>query len=309
MSSPLKTSSTSGTQNYIGRFAPTPSGPLHMGSLVCALASYLDAKAQNGQWLLRIEDIDKPREVAGASDKIIHALQTHGLHWDSELTYQSHNTPRYLETVEALQAKRLSYRCDCIRKRLTKLNPGYDGFCRDRDIAEETPHALRINLQAASEVLQINAQVEINDRIQKSFTEDLIHSGDFMIRRKDGLFSYHLAVVVDDIAQGITDIVRGYDLYECTPHQKFLTQALGAQPVKYAHIPVVSFENGRKLSKQNHAPAIDDSLANENLFQALQLLMLSPPEKLKCDSIENILNWGKEHWDIEALKNKTEIIL
>ncbi|MFL0810985.1 MAG: tRNA glutamyl-Q(34) synthetase GluQRS [Agarilytica sp.] len=294
---------------YVGRFAPSPTGPLHMGSLVCALASYLDAKAHHGKWLLRIEDIDKPREQAGASEAIIHALLTHGLHWDDSLTYQSHNSQRYDKVLTFLQDMQMSYRCSCTRKRLTKFNPGYDGYCKNRNISEETPHALRLDLHTASKRLEICETINVIDRIQAPLNENLSERGDFMIRRKDGLYSYHLAVVVDDIDQCITDVVRGNDLHDCTPHQIFLTQTLGESAVRYAHIPVICFNDGKKLSKQHHAPAIEPENAAENLYEALRLLQLAPPTELGSASIETILSWGIEHWQTQQLNEKPNIII
>ncbi|MFL0800775.1 MAG: tRNA glutamyl-Q(34) synthetase GluQRS [Agarilytica sp.] len=294
---------------YIGRFAPSPSGPLHIGSLVCALASYLDAKHQHGTWLVRIEDIDPPREQAGATNTILESLKQHGLHWDGDITQQSTRSERYLNVLSDLQEKHLSYRCDCTRKRLANLSVAYDDHCRERNIDHQNPTSVRLNNALAAQKLNLSALQHINDRIQPSITENLLNEGDFVIHRKDGLFAYQLAVVVDDIEQGITDIVRGADLYDCSAKQQFLAQTLNAHAFNYAHIPVVCHPNGDKLSKQNHAPRINDIRAQENLNLALKYLQQSPPDTLNEAPIETILQWGIEHWNINALSNQNTITL
>ncbi len=297
------------TTPYIGRFAPSPSGPLHIGSLVCALASYLDAKHQNGTWLVRIEDIDPPREQAGATDTILESLKQHGLHWDGDITHQSKRSQHYLTALKDLQEKQLSYRCDCTRKRLSNLSVAYDNHCRERNIGYQNPTSIRLNNELAAQKLNLCTQQQIKDRIQPTITENLLGEGDFVVHRKDGLFAYQLAVVVDDIEQGITDIVRGADLYDCSAKQQFLTQVLNAPSFSYAHIPVVCYPNGDKLSKQNHAPQIDNKSAQKNLNLALQYLQQSPPDELNKASTETILKWGIEHWNINAISKQNTIII
>lgn len=260
--------------DYIGRFAPSPTGPLHFGSLVCALASYLDAKRHGGKWLLRIEDIDPPREQPGAADAIKRTLETHGLHWDGEVRYQSQRSEAYWDCLNQLKKLDLLYRCNCTRARLAPLNGRYDGYCRLHPPAVHEPCALRLKVtDLPPEFRHIHNTVQFADRIQGGQQEDIAQvSGDFVIHRKDGFFAYQLAVVVDDIDQGITDIVRGDDLLDTTARQIFLYRILGKEPPQFSHIPVVKDKFGNKLSKQNHAPAVDDSKANQNLCAALHTL-------------------------------------
>ncbi len=294
---------------YIGRFAPSPSGPLHIGSLVCALASYLDAQHQHGKWLVRIEDIDPPREQAGATETILKSLKQHGLHWDGDITYQSTRSAYYLKTLSDLHEKQLSYRCDCTRKRLSALAVAYDNHCRTRKISDQNPASIRLNSALAAQQRNLPSTIKINDRIQPAITENILSEGDFIVHRKDGLFAYQLAVVVDDIEQGISDIVRGADLYDCSAKQHFLAGILNGPAFTYAHVPVVCYSNGNKLSKQNHAPKIDDMNAQANLRLALEYLQQSPPNELKDAPIETILQWGTEHWNINALSNQSTIII
>lgn len=290
------------SKHYIGRFAPSPSGPLHMGSLVCALASYLDAKANNGKWLLRIEDIDPPREQAGATQTIIRTLKSHGLDWDDEVIYQSQRSEHYLRALSKLRALGLTYYCTCTRKRLSTLGMTYDGHCRGVTTAPQTPASIRLNIDRAGV-----KEVFVQDAIQESYCEQFEGEGDFVIHRKDGLFAYQLAVVVDDIAQGITHIVRGNDLYDCTAKQVLLTKLLQGQKIDYAHIPVIVNMEGSKLSKQNHAKAVDDRDAPKNLFYALKLLQQAPPLALLEKSPSAIIEWGVAHWDMKPLMSITEI--
>ena len=259
---------------YVGRFAPSPTGPLHFGSLVCALASYLDAKRHDGKWLLRIEDIDPPREQPGAADAIRRTLEVHGLCWDGEVRYQSQRSEAYWDCLNDLKKSRLIYPCNCTRARLTPLGGRYDGYCRRHPPAANEPCALRLKVTGLpAEFRHIDNAIEFVDRIQGIQKEDIARvSGDFVIHRKDGLFAYQLAVVVDDIDQGVTDIVRGDDLLDTTARQIFLYHILGKKPPRYAHIPVVKDQHGNKLSKQNHAPAIDDSVPANNLLAALTTL-------------------------------------
>ena len=282
---------------YVGRFAPSPSGPLHFGSLVCALASFLDAKFHSGKWLVRIDDIDPPREMPGAAQLILNTLRAHGLFWDDEVFYQSQQSARYTKILDELIHSGLAYRCTCNRKRLLALNHIYDGQCREQQHPEHEPASIRLNISTAANAKNLNSEIRLNDRIQGQKIERLTDLGDFIIHRKDGLFAYLLAASADDIAQGISHVVRGYDLFDTAAKQVFLMQLLGATPPSFAHIPVVINPNGDKLSKQNHAKALDDDNATENLLLALKALHLAPPEPLKSASTSDILNWGISHWD------------
>ena len=292
-------------KRYIGRFAPSPSGPLHLGSLCCALASYLDAKANHGTWLVRIEDIDPPREQPGADQLILKCLQAHGLHWDEDVRYQSQQSKAYEQALASLRSQALSYRCDCTRKRLNSLNGRYDGHCLSVAPDEKTPCAIRLNTSAA---LQHNSHsnIQFNDLIQGQISEDFQQSGDFVIHRKDGLFAYQLAVSFDDVDQHITHIVRGCDLLETTPKQILLIKLLGGTPPSYAHIPVLASEPGMKLSKQNHAAAVDHHNALSNLNKACIALGMPPPKDIT--QIEHLLTWATEHWRPETLFQQREVL-
>ena len=294
--------------SYVGRFAPSPSGPLHFGSLVCALASYLDAKASRGRWLVRIEDIDPPREQKGATESILHTLRCHGLVWDDEVLYQSRRSEYYLGVLQALQQQGETYRCSCNRKRLLSLEGVYDQRCLSVPPPANAPAAIRLNIkQCGLNHSQLMPRVEFEDAIQGKYWESVDHGGDFIIHRKDGLFAYQLAVVVDDIEQGITHVVRGIDLLPTTPKQIYLMKLFNYCPPAYAHIPVVNNRDGNKLSKQNHAPAIDNECVQRNLFYACRALALMPPAELEKKSPKEILSWATEHWSKDRLKGMTSV--
>lgn len=280
-----------------------------MGSLMCALASYLDAKYNQGKWLLRIEDIDPPREPSGAGESIQKSLASHGLHWDGNVTFQSDHSERYTDALNILRNSNLLYQCTCTRKRLSNIPVAYDGNCRSLKPANNTPSSTRLNIELACGQKSLTPLVCVKDKLQQQTNEDLSHAGDFIIHRKDGLFAYQLAVVVDDIAQGITHIVRGSDLYDCTGKQVFLTQLLNGTNIEYAHIPVLCAHDGNKLSKQNHAPKIEDHNASQNLFIALQHLRQSPPPELECSPTEKILIWAIKNWDLNKLSLRKKVFL
>ena len=290
---------------YIGRFAPSPSGPLHFGSLVCALASYLDAKHHNGQWLVRIEDIDPPREQAGASEHILTTLKTHGLHWDQPIVYQSHRSELYLDILNKLTQAGLIYRCNCTRQRLKHLLFNYDQHCLHSSPPPTAQAALRLNTVktlalTTSTTRQTGAQREFTDLVQGDVQEDFSVSGDFVVHRKDGYFAYQTAVSVDDINQGITHVIRGNDLLNTTPQQILLHNLLDAAPPQYGHIPVIIGDNNIKLSKQNHAPAIDNHVPQKNLIQAMKALNMHPPTHNTTTT--RLLTWAIEHWSLTPLK-------
>lgn len=277
---------TSPQSPYVGRFAPSPSGPLHFGSLVCALASYLDARQHGGSWLLRIEDIDPPREQLGAASAIKRTLEAHGLFWDGEVRYQSQRDDAYWAALNLLSEKQLLYPCTCTRKRLQQLAGRYDGYCREHP-ATSRSSALRLKVtNLPGDCVPLSSRIKFEDRICGRQIEDIDRlSGDFVIHRKDGLFSYQLAVVIDDIDQGITDVVRGDDLLDTTARQIFLYRILAKNPPSYAHIPVIRDTQGHKLSKQNHAPAVDDSTPITNLLSSLTALNIAISEPTSIDAI------------------------
>ena len=279
---------------YRGRFAPSPTGPLHRGSLAAALASFLDARLKQGDWLLRIEDIDPPRDIAGADLWIKQTLASHGMHWDEAILYQSTRLDRYQQIFETLQSEQLLYRCECTRRRLREIEREYDNHCRpqlrqedwtrESHIPPSKPEkhaanfAWRFNIAAADATAEGAAQYKPDGK--RAFFERLstqarqFDDDDFIVRRKDGLFSYNLAVVVDDIDQSITDIVRGDDLFTMTSRQITLSKALHGGISRYLHIPVVKDDKGFKFSKQHGAEGVDNASAIDNLKQAAQDLNL-----------------------------------
>lgn len=287
---------------YIGRFAPSPSGPLHMGSLVAALASFLDARAQGGQWLLRMEDIDPPREQPAAADAILRCLEAHHLAWDGKVLYQSTRHEAYRAALQQLAQEKLSYRCTCSRQELQGEGM-YNGHCRRLHRDTHTPSAIRLDTGAALERLDANPQVTFDDVMQGPQQQNLLTDiGDFVIHRKDGLFAYQLAVVVDDIFQNITHVIRGADLLDSTARQILLFKLLGGTPPTFGHIPLVVNELGQKLSKQNLAPALDNSQPSDNLYRALCLLKQAPPSSLQQESPATLLDWAAQHWQLASLK-------
>ena len=279
---------------YIGRFAPSPSGPLHIGSLVCALASFLDARANGGQWLVRIEDIDPPREQAGAADDILKSLEQHHLLWDGQVLYQSCRSEAYRAALEELQNAHLVYRCNCTRQRLKSLPGDYDNHCRTHPPAQQKPAALRLNL---NQVPATRNGIHFCDGIQGEQCCHVRDDGDFCVHRKDGLFAYQLAVVVDDIFQNITNVVRGADLLDVTAKQIAVFHALHADPPAYAHHPVITDAQGRKLSKQNHAPALNLAQPQANLIQACRFLGMNIGSEHLSQKPSDILDWAIANWD------------
>ncbi|MEM8659336.1 MAG: tRNA glutamyl-Q(34) synthetase GluQRS [Pseudomonadota bacterium] len=278
---------------YRGRFAPSPTGPLHLGSLIAALASYLDARANAGIWLVRMEDLDPPREEAGAADRILHSLQQHGLVWDEQVLFQSERAAAYQAALQRLRAGQHLFECNCSRRNL-----GAEGACitdcRDKQDALLPPTATRINVEVGS-------RIEFHDQVQSWQSCDLsAQSRDFIVRRKDGLNAYQLAVVVDDAYQAINHIVRGSDLLDSTPRQIYLQRVLGYPTPSYAHIPVISDIHGKKFSKQHHAPALSDHAAADNVRRALHFLEQPPPPS-ELKSTQDILAFAVSHWSIERI--------
>ncbi len=289
---------------YIGRFAPSPSGPLHFGSLIAALGSYLQARSQKGKWLVRIEDIDPPREIAGASDDILATLTAYGLTWDGDVIYQSQQSAHYEEVLATLNQQQLSYACCCTRKNI-KLQGGlYLGNCRIKNLTTAN-NALRINVTKLT-----NPITQFHDLLQGSITLNKQQADeDFIIKRKDGLYAYNLAVVVDDINQGISEIVRGADLLTTTGKQMSLYELLGKKSPTYIHLPLAVTEPGFKLSKQNNALAIDKSNPIPTLLKALAFLGHQVPNNIDQSSCHSILKWAVKHWCLTNIPQKTEILV
>ncbi|MGE8613100.1 MAG: tRNA glutamyl-Q(34) synthetase GluQRS [Achromobacter veterisilvae] len=264
--------------NYVGRFAPSPSGPLHAGSLVAALASWLDARAHGGRWLLRIEDVDTPRTVPGAAERIMGQLEALGLAWDGEVMWQSRRGDAYQAAFDSLAARGLIYGCGCTRREIAdsalrgQAQPGTDG---ERPYPGTCRHGLPEGRQARAWRVRLPEGVErFEDRWLGPQEQDVAQAvGDMALRRADGLWAYQLAVVVDDAAQGVTDVVRGADLLSSTARQRVLGRLLGLPPVRYLHVPLIlDAGSGLKLSKQNGAPAVDTSAPLEALKAAWNAL-------------------------------------
>jgi glutamyl-Q tRNA(Asp) synthetase len=283
---------------YIGRFAPSPSGPLHFGSLVSALASYLDAKAHHGKWLVRMEDIDPPREMAGAADRILHQLEQHGLYWDDQILYQSQRHEAYQSTLDTLTANNHCYPCQCSRQQLQRRGGKHNYPCRPTNLT--LPSALRLSVP---DHCIITFQDIFQGPQQQNLKQDV---GDMVLYRKDGLFAYQLAVVVDDAFQQISHVIRGCDLLDSTPRQVYLQQRLGLPTPEYGHIPVATTPDGNKLSKQNLATAIDEKDAYNNLLGAIHWLGLPTPEQPGSASCQELLAWAVQHWQRSLISNVRE---
>lgn len=288
---------------YIGRFAPSPTGPLHFGSLVAAVASYLQARAHDGLWLLRVEDIDPPREQAGATDAILGALDRYGFEWDGAVIFQSASRQRHEEAVQSLLDRSLAYPCGCSRRDLADAPRGplgaiYPGTCRAGCDALETAIRLRTT----------DTPISFADAVQGPQTQHLERdSGDFIIQRRDGFIAYQLAVVVDDKIEGITEVVRGIDLMDSTPRQIWLQQLLGYRTPDYAHIPVVTHPDGDKLSKLTGAAGIPMNAGSRALAAALVALRQDPPADLRHCGLSEAWQWAKENWRLETLRGQTAV--
>jgi glutamyl-Q tRNA(Asp) synthetase len=287
----------SSSSPYTGRFAPSPSGPLHLGSLYTAVASYLEARSRNGVWLLRIDDVDTPRVVPGAADAILRILERLALLWDGPVVRQSLNLPRYGEALMALDAAGLLYACNCSRKTVAKTPTGisspYPGSCRDAARSRQAPHALRV---------RTGGSIRFRDRLQGEIVQDLSREvGDFVLRRRDGVYAYHLACVLDDFKSGISEVLRGMDLMDSTPRQILLQSLLGLPSPAYAHIPLVVDQAGIKLSKQSGAPPVDDRHASKVLAEVLTMLHHPPPLQLLGAPPQELLAWAQGAWTLERV--------
>ncbi|MFK3794250.1 tRNA glutamyl-Q(34) synthetase GluQRS [Pseudomonas piscis] len=275
--------------SYIGRFAPTPSGYLHFGSLVAALASYLDARAVGGRWLLRMEDLDPPREEPGAQAAILKALESYGFEWDGEMIRQSERHDAYAQVLDRLFNQGLAYACTCSRKQLESYQGIYPGLCRNLGHPQDDA-AIRLRVP--------ELEYHFIDRVQGQFRQHLgREAGDFVIRRRDGLYAYQLAVVLDDAWQGITDIVRGADLLDSTPRQLYLQELLGLPQPRYLHVPLITQPDGHKLGKSYRSPPLAEDQAPPLLLRALRALGQNPPAELDGASVAEIMQWGTRHWD------------
>lgn len=302
---------------YIGRFAPSPTGPLHFGSLVAAVASYCDAKANHGKWLLRMEDLDKPREVKGATDDILRTLAAFGFEWDKEVVYQSQRTELYENALQTLKNKGLVYPCTCSRKEIadSAIASGIEGAIYPKTCLNHAPRlkhsgaGLKANIHAAYRALTLDENIVFLDEIQGEIIQNLARDvGDFILKRADGLFAYQLAVVVDDATQGVTHVVRGADLLDSTPRQIYLQRLLGDATPHYAHVPVASNAAGEKLSKQTLAKPISMRLPGHALFDALSFLGQQPPTEIKNVTQDEVWQWAMTNWHISNIPKQRTII-
>lgn len=291
---------------YIGRFAPSPTGPLHFGSLVAAVASWLDARAAAGRWLVRMEDLDRSRCDQASADTILRQLEAYGLVWDGAVLYQSRRDDAYAAALETLRSLDAVYPCTCTRSQLTGAPRNaegeiiYPGTCRLRSSSERAAHAWRVRVEDVS--------ARFTDRIHAGLQQDLAGEvGDFVVKRADGLFAYQLAVVVDDAFQGITHIVRGADLLWNTPRQIHLQTLLGLPTPTYAHVPLITNAAGQKLSKQTLAPALPEREQGAVIAQALATLGHRPPAELAGAGPAELLAWASAHWQIGAVPLRPSI--
>jgi glutamyl-Q tRNA(Asp) synthetase len=281
---------------YIGRFAPSPTGSLHFGSLVAAVGSYLQAQVARGKWLLRIEDLDTPRVVAGAADEIVRTLDSLGFEWDGAVEFQSRRIDLYVDALGELFQHNHIYPCSCSRAEVAAIDEQrYPGTCRSGLSRIDGPIALRFKVESGP--------TEFVDNLQGRFALDIAQdSGDFVVKRRDGQFAYHLAVVVDDAAQGISEVVRGADLLESTPRHLLLQRALRLPSPEYCHLPLVVDASGRKLSKAEQSLPIDRNHASDGLWHALRFLKQSPPPELRVAQVDEIWRWARASWTLEPLR-------
>ena len=288
---------------YCGRFAPSPSGPLHFGSLVAATGSFLEARTRDGEWHLRIEDVDAPRCSMAAASDILRALEACGFAWDGEVVWQSRRAEAYAAAMERLTAGGLVFPCACTRKELadSAIAPDgatiYPGTCRQGLPPGRQARAWRLRAG--------DACIGFHDAIQGSIASDLaVEAGDFILLRADGLFAYQLAVVVDDAAAGITHVVRGADLLASTARQIFLQQCLSVPTPDYAHLPVAVNSAGEKLSKQTRAAPLDISRPGPALFAALEFLGQRPPPELSGAAVSELWTWAQAHWRLDRVPHR-----
>ena len=283
------------TEKYIGRFAPSPTGRVHFGTLIAAVGSYLQAKVNKGDWIIRMEDVDITRKVEGSDSEILHTLEDFGFEWQGEVLYQSKQTESYQHALEQLIERSLVFPCTCSRKQLAASGSDiYPGTCRSRNLHEKGEHALRL--------LTSDITIEFDDLVMGRQSQNMASQcGDFVIKRRDGLFAYQLAVVVDDYLQNITQVVRGCDLLDSTPRQIYLQQLLDYPTPAYCHLPLAVDDNGNKISKSEGAARVDIDNREQQLFHALVFLGQEPPAELARSGISDIWSWAIEHWSIDRV--------
>jgi glutamyl-Q tRNA(Asp) synthetase len=295
------TATTDTDKAYTGRFAPSPTGSLHLGSLLAAVGSFVDARSRGGRWLVRMEDLDTARVVPGSADEILRALEAFGLLWDGEVAYQSRRTHLYAEALESLRAAGRTFECSCSRRELSAEDSGYPGTCREGP-RRPGDTAIRFRIDETETVV-------FNDRFQGPIALAMDKLGDVIVRRRDGVFAYQLAVVVDDALQGITDVVRGADLLESTGWQIGLQGALCLRTPGYAHLPLLLERTGEKLAKSRRSAALDAGRAGAEVLNVLRLLGLSPPAELAGATPATLLEWATGCWRERALPLSREIVM
>jgi glutamyl-Q tRNA(Asp) synthetase len=272
---------------------------LHLGSLVAAVGSFLDARRAGGGWLVRMEDLDTPRLIPGCAAEILRTLEAFALHWDGPVAYQSTRREHYLQALARLTERRLTFECSCARSERTGT-AAYRGTCRAGPL-RPGPTATRFRVDDALEV-------RFEDRVQGPCRFSLRERGDFVVRRRDGLIAYQLAVVVDDALQGVTDVVRGADLLDNTPWQIALQQALELPQPRYAHLPLITEPDGAKLAKSRRSVRLDPACAAPQLHQALMLLKQDPPAELKFEPPAALLQWAVAHWSLDRVQGVWELV-
>ena len=287
---------------YVGRFAPSPTGPLHLGSLTTAVASYLHARQAGGEWLVRVEDVDPPREPPGAAAEILRTLGAYGLEWDRDVVYQSTRLPVYRAAAEALLARGAAFRCSCSRKDVEETTGGvrrYPGTCRSRTV-HAGPTSIRVQVEPGT--------LGFHDGLQGRLEVD-VHAveGDYVVYRRDDLPAYHLAVVLDDQWQGVDTIVRGRDLLAMTPVHMHLRQVLGLPEPRYLHLPVLTDGQGNKLSKQTGAAPVGPLYSAETAVRVLELLGLAVPVEARGARATELWGWAIRNWRIEELIGRQSI--
>ncbi len=273
----------------MGRFAPTPSGDLHLGSLYAAAASYLDARAHGGRWLLRIEDLDGPRAVPGAAMRIIATLQRFGFEWDGEIMWQRNRIEHYRAALESLRDRGLTFECTCSRSQLEE-EQNYPGFCRTLARRPGADTATRVRVEPEF--------VSFSDEIQGTYRQNVAAAvGDLIIRRRDQVFAYLFAVVLDDAAQGVNHVVRGADLLDNTPRQIYLQRCLGLDTPRYAHVPVLTEADGTKLAKSRRSVPVLCAVPHRQILSVFSLLGMNPPADLLSVELAALWQWGIAHWN------------
>ncbi|TLZ37250.1 MAG: tRNA glutamyl-Q(34) synthetase GluQRS [Gammaproteobacteria bacterium] len=283
--------------DYVGRFAPSPTGSLHLGSLVAAVGSFADARSRGGRWLLRMEDLDASRVIPGCAERMLRTLEAFGLTWDGVVEYQSARTHHYGEALATLEALGLTFQCSCTRAE-RNADGGYPGTCRNGPKSRgATATRFRVD----------DRTVCFEDRAQGECRFELRERGDVIIRRRDGAFAYQLAVVVDDALQEVTDVVRGADLLDCTPWQIALQEALRLPTPHYLHLPLVTEPGGAKLAKARRSVALDPHASGRELHEALRLLNQDPPDTLKLESPGRVLEWACAHWELDRFHGVREV--